>query len=69
MPCEICGKLVKNKYTLKQHVKLVHEKKKGKNKIENVFRKLFELRSKKSIYSSLLQLVTTTFLSCIEETE
>ena len=29
VPCEICGKLVKNKYTLKQHVKLVHEKKKG----------------------------------------
>ena len=27
VPCEICGKLVKNKYILKQHVRLVHEKK------------------------------------------
>ena len=26
MPCEICGKLVKNKHTLKSHVKLVHGK-------------------------------------------
>ena len=29
VPCEICGKLVKNKNILKQHVKLVHEKKQG----------------------------------------
>ena len=29
VPCEICGKMVKNKYILKQHVKLVHEKKGG----------------------------------------
>jgi len=29
VPCEICGKLVKNKYVLKQHVRLVHEKKGG----------------------------------------
>ena len=29
VPCELCGKLVKNKYILKQHVKLVHEKKIG----------------------------------------
>lgn len=29
VPCEICGKLVKNKYVLKQHVKLVHERKGG----------------------------------------
>jgi len=29
LPCEICGKLVKNKYVLKQHVRLVHEKKGG----------------------------------------
>ena len=26
VPCEICGKLVKSKYSLKSHVKLVHEK-------------------------------------------
>jgi len=29
VPCEICGKLVKNKYVLKQHVRLVHERKGG----------------------------------------
>ena len=29
VPCEICGKMVKNKYILKQHVKLVHEKRGG----------------------------------------
>ena len=29
VPCEICGKLVKNKYILKQHVKTVHTNKKG----------------------------------------
>jgi len=28
-PCEICGKLLKNKYSLKAHVEAVHEKKKG----------------------------------------
>ena len=29
VPCEICGKLVKNKNLLKQHVRLVHERKGG----------------------------------------
>ena len=29
-------------------------------------KKLFELRSKNSIFSFILQLVTATFLSCIE---
>ena len=29
VPCEVCGKLVKNKYVLKQHVRLVHERKGG----------------------------------------
>jgi len=28
-PCEICGKLLKNKYSLKAHVEAVHDKKKG----------------------------------------
>jgi len=28
-PCEICGKLLKNKYILKSHVESVHEKKSG----------------------------------------
>ena len=29
LPCKICGKLVKNKYLLKQHVRLVHKRKGG----------------------------------------
>ena len=29
MSCDLCGRMVKNKHILKQHKKIVHEKKKG----------------------------------------